>query len=188
MNGMRKFIRQEWKTLLFVAAIIVAAGFHLLEHAGFGATLTTLFFCISSGIYAGLVIVWIQTVWIRLLPNRNRRYFIAAGIMFLFLIAIRIIRYRIVTDNDMLQRICWYSMYITTLYVPTLFLMICVFFYRGWQRTKFYEEIIFLLIPTVFIIGGRQKRRKYMKKKKRFFIIRFLLNIRLKNLNYMSKK
>ena len=90
-----------------------------------GAEVTTsAFFLTGLTIYVGLIVLWGNSVYRRLLPTRARDYTIAAAGMMLLAFLVRTVAYRI-ADSDLSFRLAWYCAYIPYITIPLLFLFTC---------------------------------------------------------------
>ena len=139
-------------TLIFVAVFALAGLAHYYEYVA--SKYSSLFMVGLTVVYMALVMVWVWSIRIRLLPTRARAYITAAaGLMVLFLI-LRTIRYRILTVDDVYaMQWTWYLYYVPYMLVPTLFLMACIYSaeWQGAIRTHI-EERWLLLVPAVFLV------------------------------------
>lgn len=145
-------------TLLFVAFILIAGMLHTAEHmihdiSALGDPqyeIVTLFFCIELVIYTVLIIFWIQSVYIRLLPSRARNYLVIMALLMVFYLLLRTYKYRI-GGTDAELRLSWYAFYIPMTFIPSLFLMACICIRRGLTKAKPDERLF--LIPASVLSG-----------------------------------
>ena len=101
-------------------------------------------------IYAALLIFWIRSVRSRLLPTKTRSCMIAAVIMMLTLLAMRIFKYRFGLLNVVISRYSVYAYFIPMVFIPALFLLGCIFLRRGERgRGKRSEAIV--LLPAALL-------------------------------------
>lgn len=151
MSEQRSTKNQKKRTCVFVAVLAMAGVLHLFEIKG-SLFQQTVFFCLVSSIYLGLLFFWALSVSRRLLPSRSRSYvLIAAGLM-VFYILVRAFKYRIAAGQNTMMRIAWYHYYIPLLMIPTLFLMSCLRFYRSKEDGHFDER--WIMLPAVMITAG----------------------------------
>lgn len=137
-------------TLLFVSLLLFAGVLHIAENFSHNVpspdyALVTFFFCLVFMIYSGLLLFWIRSVHTRLLPSRARSCLIAAAILMLLYLSLRVFKYRIAVDTVGI-RVCWYAFYIPMTMIPALFLAVCIRIGRGKCRAKWDERLT--LIPA----------------------------------------
>ena len=145
-------------TLLFIAFFLLAGLLHTVEHMIHDISasgdphyeIVTLFFCMELVIYTVLIIFWIQSVYIRLLPSRARNYMVIVALLMIFYLLLRTYKYRI-GETDAGIRFSWYAYYIPMTFIPSLFLMVCICIQRGFVKTKPEEQLF--LIPAVVLSG-----------------------------------
>lgn len=149
-------------TVLFVVGILLAGCAHALAKLctiWFMDTpdtpvvlpfFSTLMFCLNLGIYITLLVFWIQSLFQRLLPSRERSYLICAAVCMAVMLVLRSVKYRLVDEqNDLLLRYLWYLYYIPMLLMPTLFLMTCLRI-EGKNREKRFDNR-WLLLPAAVL-------------------------------------
>ena len=149
-------------TVLFVVGILLAGSAHALaklciqwfmdspDTSTFLPFFSTLMFCLNLGIYITLLLFWIQSLFQRLLPSRERSYLICAALCMVVMLILRSVKYRLVDEqNDLLLRYLWYLYYIPMLLMPTLFLMTCLRL-EGKNREKRFDER-WLLLPAAVL-------------------------------------
>ena len=136
--------KQSKRTWLFIGAFILAGCCNLFSRTGIPQwdTLMTL---INYSIFTGLLLFWIRSVRVRLLPSEERTYMLVAAFMMLFFLLLRIFKYRFALDAAVLR----YSVYLYSVpmaLIPALFLMICICIKRGSERGAWNERLV--LIPA----------------------------------------
>ena len=140
-------------TLTFIALFALAGVLHVYEKVPSYA-LNTVIFCALTFIYFGLILVWYSTIRVRLLPTLSRRYILAAAWFMLAYIFLRTVRYRVASVDDItLQQFTWYFYYAPVLFIPTLFLMVCI--YSATVRadgTRRFDERWLLVLPAVLFV------------------------------------
>ena len=137
------------RTALFIGLLLLAGVCSALQRSQtpfFG----TLLFCVNFMIYASLLLFWLQSVRARLLPTRARAYVVAAAILMLAYLVLRVFKYRIAGDALTTQRYAVYAYWVPQMLIPTFFLMTCLRIRRGERETKRYPET-FLLIPACLL-------------------------------------
>ncbi len=145
-------------TLLFIAFFLLAGLLHTVEHMIHDISasgdphyeIVTLFFCMELVIYTVLIIFWIQSVYIRLLPSRARNYMVIVALLMIFYLLLRTYKYRI-GETDAGIRFSWYAYYIPMTFIPSLFLMVCICMQRGFVKAKPEEQLF--LIPAGVLSG-----------------------------------
>ena len=139
---------QKKNTSLFLGFLLLAGITNLLARTGI-PELDSLLTLINYMIYAGLLLFWIESVRVRLLPDRARTYILGAAFLMLFYMLLRIFKYRMAADNIVL-RYTVYAYWIPQMLIPALFLMTCIRIRRGRQEEKKRSETV-LLIPAVIL-------------------------------------
>ena len=137
-------------TLVFVAFLLLAGVFHVIEDTPF--FLSTVAFCADFLIYTGLILFWTLSVRERLLPSRAKTYIIASALLLLLFFFLRCLKYRVFIFSAASARMCWYCFYIFIVLVPTLFLMSAVYFGASADSRKRNEWL--LLIPAGLLVLG----------------------------------
>ncbi len=108
-------------TLLFIVFILIAGICNLLTRSG-STLLSSLMFSANFTIYAGLILYWIQSVRLRLLPTKARSYILLSAFLMLFFLMLRITKYRIFS-NAAAIRYADYLYWLPSLLISALFLM-----------------------------------------------------------------
>ena len=112
---------------LYALGVLLALAVRLIDHKTANYTLSTLCFGVVLLLDAGMLLAWLYSVRRRLLHSRARGCIVAAVMLFLFFLAISALSYRIAPDSDLaFRRMCWYLYYVPLLFVPTLFLILCL--------------------------------------------------------------
>lgn len=106
--------------------------------------------CINNMIYAGLLVFWIQSVRIRLVPSGAKTCIVGAGLFMLLYMLLRIFKY-IFAVGVTASRYTVYAYWIPQLLIPTLFLMTCIRICRNDQDGRKAVEAL-LLIPATGLI------------------------------------
>ena len=114
----RKTKRSTW---LFIAFLLLGGALHSNDPDEYHFAASVIY-CAEYLIYAGLILFWMQSVSVRLLPTRAKGYVLAAGGLMLLFIAAQFTKFRIAVQPG-LTRYCWYVYYAPMLFIPTLFLM-----------------------------------------------------------------
>lgn len=99
---------QQKRTGLFLGALLLAGICNALTRTDI-PFLNTLMFCLNFLLCAGLLLYWMQSVRARLLPTRARAYIVAAVVLMLGYLILRIFKYRIVTDAVIPARYAVYA-------------------------------------------------------------------------------
>lgn len=134
--------------LLFLAGVlhVVEDWLHNVPEPDY--SLVTLCFCLVFSIYAGLLLIWIQSVYDRLLPTKARGYLISMALLMLLYLCLRVYKYRVAVSVAAL-RLTWYAFYLPMTVIPALFWMVCVRIARG-ESDRGWDERI-LLIPAALL-------------------------------------
>lgn len=136
--------RSTRSVLLFVVCLLLAGLCYLFSRLQ-EPFVNSLLFCGNFTIYAGLLLFWMQSVQARLLPTRARRYIVAAAILMLLYLALRVFKYRISGVAPVPTRYAVYAYWIPQMLIPALFLMTCLCIRRG-EASQRRGEL--LLIPA----------------------------------------
>ena len=116
--------RQTRNTWLFLGLLLLAGFANLFSKTG-NAAFDTLMCCINYLTYLGLLLYWIGSVRIRLLPSSTRNGVIFAGLLLLLFMLLRIFAYKFAVSAAA-QRYAIYGYWIPQMLIPTLFLMTCI--------------------------------------------------------------
>ena len=135
--------KEKRNTWLFFGFLLLAGIANQLTRTRI-SMVDSFMFSVNFMIYIGLLIFWMQSVRDRLLPTRARSYIIAAALLMIFFLLVRILRFRILTEVA-IRRYVDYAYNIPQVLVPTLFLMTCVRISGGEERDG--KERL-LLIPA----------------------------------------
>ena len=143
------FRKQTKNTWLFIGFFLLAGVCNLLNRTGV-TWLGSLMFSLNFFIYAGLLLFWLQSVRVRLLPTRARSYILASAQMMLGALLLRVFRYRAVAAETLLSRFAAYAYWLYTLLIPTLFFMTALRLQRGEGKDQKNREA-WLLVPALFL-------------------------------------
>ena len=132
-------------TLVFLGFLLLAGITQLLTRTRI-SLVDTFMFSANFMIYIGLLLFWIQSVSVRLLPTKARSYIIAAAVLMIVLLLIRVLRFRVLTLIPV-RRYTDYCYNIPMVLGPTLFLMTCIRIRRGGGNEQNGRERL-LLIPS----------------------------------------
>lgn len=151
-------------TAIFVFSILIAGASnaaakkivnHYVNNTGdslFLPAVSTLLFCVNLSLYLFLIVFWLQSVYSRLLPSRERSYIVSATLCAVMLLLLRTVRYRLLDGwNYELMRAFWYLYYVPMILMPTLLLMTCIRIENKNSRRRFNELI--LLVPAIILIS-----------------------------------
>ena len=136
--------KQTRNTLIFICFLLLAGAANLLSRTDILAR-DNLFSCINCFVYIGLLLFWIQSVFIRLLPSSARTHMVSAGIAMLLYMLLRIFKYRMVIDSVLMERYAVYAYWIPQMFIPALFAMVCICIYRGDSGKQKINEKLFLV-------------------------------------------
>ena len=130
-------------TAVFVGLFLLAGVANLFSRQGlgiFGILLT----CANYLILMGLLVFWIQSVRVRLLPSRGRTWVMSAAALMLTYQLLRTFKYRFAIEIPVIQYAI-YLYFVPMTMIPALFLMTCVRIRRGNRPGRWHEAL--LLIP-----------------------------------------
>lgn len=134
----------------FIGVFLLAGILHVVEDWLHNVpepdySLVTLCFCLIFSIYAGLLLVWIRSIFTRLLPTNARSYLMTMALLMLLYLCLRVYKYRVALSFTAI-RLSWYAFYLPMNMIPALFWMVCVRI--SWGEThKGWDERL-LLIPA----------------------------------------
>lgn len=138
------------RTWLFIALLLLGGALHSNDPDEYHFAASVIY-CAEYLIYAGLILFWMQSVSVRLLPTRAKGYVLAAGGLMLLFIAAQFTKFRIAVQPG-LTRYCWYVYYAPMLFIPTLFLMTSLRI--GWGGNSKRPRELLLLIPAGLLATG----------------------------------
>ncbi|MBR5348111.1 MAG: hypothetical protein IK125_02640, partial [Lachnospiraceae bacterium] len=101
-------------------------------------------------LFSGMLLFWLRSVFVRLLPTKARDYIVASAILMLAFIGLRTFKYRAVVDNVWVCRHVDYAYWVPELLIPTLFFMTAIRIRRGDKQGGTWREA-YLLIPAVLL-------------------------------------
>ena len=137
-NAAAKLITKEYNA---------GAEWHMIAPA-----FSTLLFCVNLLLYLFLIVFWMQSVRLRLLPSRARSYMIAASWCAVAMLVLRSAKYRLIGTEDLtVIRYTWYLYYVPMILLPTLFLMNCIRI-EGKNRQRRFDERMLLIPAGVMIV------------------------------------
>lgn len=158
-GGAGTVMRKQTKSMaIFVALLLLAGIFHVTDvviHRKGIYYPSTLMFSTVTMIYSGLILFWVQSVRIRLLPSRAKNDIIASGLLMLLFHFVRSVRYRMMVWSPFalfLSRHCWYFWYVPIIMVPTLFLTSILAFGKGPEQKR--NRSRWILIPAILLGAG----------------------------------
>ena len=139
-------LKEIKQTIVFIGFLILSGVCYLFTGTD-SLFLNTLMFSANFLIYAGLLLYWIQSVRTRLLPTKARGYILAAALLMLLYLTLRVFKYRIAEADAIPSR---YAYWIPQVMIPTLFLMTCIRIRRGERESETHREML-LLIPALIL-------------------------------------
>ena len=138
------------KKLYIFIAFFILAGICNAIMRGNNALFASLMFSLNFSIYGGLLVYWMESVRVRLLPTRCRAYILTSAVLMLFFLILKICKYRVFSNIITPSRYIEYLYLIPTLLIPTLFLMASICISRGEDINDKGSEKL-LLIPSVLL-------------------------------------
>lgn len=137
--------KQNRNTWLFIVFLLLAGIANIISRLP-GSGQSTLMTCFNYLTYIGLLLFWIETVRIRLLPSPARKSILSAALLMLLHILVRIFKYRLAV-SVIAKRYAVFAYWIPQMIIPALFLMTCIRIRRGGQDKGKWDERL-LLIPA----------------------------------------
>ncbi len=143
-------MRRHQITSRYVTFFLLAGICNMLTRVHIALFSSTMF-CLNYAIYVGLLMFWMNSVRLRLLPTRSRSYILAAGVGMLFNLSVRTFKYRAVPGAYMISRYLDYSYWIPMTLIPVMFLMTAIRAQRGNEAEGRGREAL-MLIPAILLI------------------------------------
>ena len=140
--------RQRRNTCIFVAVLLFSGVCNLVSRflpEAPGALLTSTHYVTLIG----LLLYWLASTRIRLIPSKVRTYMLSAAVLMLTYMLVMIFRYRCLTDVFW-KRLAAYYFWIPQLMIPTLILLISIRIRRGEEKEGRWNEAL-LLIPAAVL-------------------------------------
>ena len=134
--------KQNRNTRLFIGFLLIAGIANILSRV-FSPVLASLMTALNYVILTGLLLFWIQSVRIRLLPSAARTSVLCAAFLMLVYLLIRIFKYRFVVE-PLIFRYAVYAFWVPQILIPALFLITCIAISHGEKRGK--GSRVFLLV------------------------------------------
>ncbi len=139
--------KQTRNTWLFIGFFLIAGITNCFSRTAI-PELDTLMAALNYVILTGLLLFWIQSMRVRLLPSASRTSIVWAAYLMLLYMLLRIFKYRFAVEPVMM-RYAVYAYWIPQMLIPALFLMTCIRIRRREQEGKGREAL--LLIPAVLL-------------------------------------
>lgn len=136
------------RTSAIVLAVILLAIY--LRFIGKAGTLPTFTGLVRSFLYIGLYVVWGVSVWRRIVQKQARRYLLSASVLTVFWLAIRTMKFYLVTDINAVRQI-WYAYYIPMLFIPLLALFVALSLGKT-ENSHLPKWTAVLYIPTTILV------------------------------------
>ena len=144
-------MRRNRNTVLFLSFLLLAGAANVFSRI-FGPAPASLMTALNYVILTGLILFWIQSVRVRLLPSAARNSVLAAAFLMLFYMLIRIFKYRFAVEPLTLHY-ATYVYWIPQILIPALFLMTCIRIRRGEETVRKKWEYL-LLIPAFLLAAS----------------------------------
>lgn len=126
---MNKTRRKEMHYLVAVVIIFFIAMFSHTEHYGYSdhILVRAFFGFLPNFIYIGLLSAWCVSIERRIINKQIKHFLMGTGILMIFWIAVRTVKWRFFSPFDVIGRYLWYCYYIPMILVPLLgvFIIIC---------------------------------------------------------------
>ena len=124
--------RTKRNTFLFIAFLLLAGIANLFTKTDIHQ-LNQLMTCVNHVIYVGLLLFWIESVRVRLLPSAARTGILCAAALMVLYMLLRSFKYSF-TEEPVVMRYIVYAYWIPQLLIPALFLMTCIRIRRGTDK------------------------------------------------------
>lgn len=142
-------LKKRKKLYIFIAFFILAGICNAIMR-GDDALFASLMFSLNFSIYSGLLVYWMESVRVRLLPSRCRTYILTSAALMLLFLILKICKYRVFSNIIVPSRYIEYLYLIPTILIPTLFLMASICISRGEDINDKGREKL-LLIPSILL-------------------------------------
>ncbi len=138
--------RETRHTCLFILCLLLAGAANVLSKTLEPALVGSLMTSLNYLILTGLLLFWIHSVRVRLLPSPAMTSVLAAALLMLAYLLVRIFKYRFAVE-PVVMRYAVYAYWIGQMLIPALFLMTCIRIRRGSEAAARSPEAL-LLIPA----------------------------------------
>ena len=139
---------QKRNTWIFIGSLLLAGIANILSRP-LSPEFASLMTVINYVLITGLLLFWIQSVRIRLLPSSARTGVLGAAFLMLLYMLLRIFRYRFAVEPGVMRYVI-YAYWIPQMLIPTLFLMTCIRLRHAEQTLTKGCEVL-LLIPAFLL-------------------------------------
>ncbi len=143
--------RQRVRTAVFVLLLLLNGGIQYIDSLT-EPFINTILSCLSLTLYLGLLLYWLYTVRMRLLPSRERIYIVASVLLLIALLLIQMCKFRMIPNNLLWSRYFWYGYYVPILLAPTLFLASCLRMIVKNHRVGVFE-LALLSVAVLLAVG-----------------------------------
>ena len=141
-------VQQKRTARIYLIVLLLAGLSNLFSRTGLPA-LDTLMTFANYMMYLGLLLFWVQSVIVRLVPSHARGCILGAGYLMLLYVLLRIFKYRCAL-SPLTQRYAVYGYWLPQTLAPTFFLMTCICIRRGRQHRPQPRERL-LLMPAALL-------------------------------------
>ncbi len=110
-----------------------------------------LFALLAHTILISLVVAWGVSLMHRMVRRDLRTYFLAAAVLILFFLVVRMIKYGLTRDIDVLSRYLWYGYYIPQCLIPPT-LLLAAFSLENKKGRPCDSKLYLLYLPAIVLI------------------------------------
>ncbi len=139
---------QNKNTWLFIIILLLAGLANVLSRV-FEQVPASLMTALNYVLLTGLLLFWIRSVRVRLLPSAARNSIFGASLLMLLYLLLRIFKYRFAVEPVVLRYFA-YAYWIPQMLIPAFFLISCIRIRRGEQKEGARRENL-LLLPAVLL-------------------------------------
>ncbi len=138
---------------IIVALALVSVGFvlHQMHHNIDDLYPKQISSMVFQIICVDILIAWCVSIRNRILNKQIRRYLFWVGILMIFWLTVRIVKWRFLDATDPVGRYLWYAYYIPMIFVP-LFGVYIVQYVGKPENYVIPKKIILLFVPAVFLV------------------------------------
>ncbi|MBR6187297.1 MAG: hypothetical protein IKQ41_13690 [Clostridia bacterium] len=140
-----RLIRRNRSVIWFIGVLLLAGIANQFSRTG-NLLIDALMCSMNDLIYIALLLFWLQSVRVRLLPSKVRSGIVSSACLMLFYLFIRVFKY-VIVESTPAVRYAAYTYWAPQMLIPTLFLMTCIRIRRGEREKKTWNERL-LLIPA----------------------------------------
>jgi hypothetical protein len=133
--------------ILFITFLILAGVVNLFTRIK-NDFIGSIMFSLNFLIFTGLLLFWIRSVIVRLLPSRARLYMVGSAYLMIFYLFIRVYKYRI-ASTIVMERYLDYLYFIPLLLIPAFFMIVAILI--GKKNSTGKREAVIIIFSTILL-------------------------------------